>query len=122
MKIYTSLLAFAISSDGLCVLTDKADNPPSWVVPDSDRETLDIVRDGFYNISGIDKVFHPYYQQSLTCEFFANKHKEIYIIYSIYLPSVCELIDRGFQWTLLSNLNQDILLYNIIRYIYSSRK
>lgn len=122
MKLFTTLLVFASSKSSPCILTSKDNQPPTWIVPDSDRHTLDVVRDGFYNISGIDRAWHPFYDRPVTHEFFPNKHKEIYIVYSAYLEAPCKLVDTSYKWTDVRDLYSNEKAYRFITHAFNCGK
>lgn len=122
MKVYTSLITFALDKNEVSVLTDQNDNVPTWSLKDEEKETLDIVRDGLYNISGIDKNWYGNFNQAGVFEFWLMNHKYIYIIYTIYFPSTFNLTNELYKWTNIKNIKEGNQLYNIIRYLYGLRK
>lgn len=122
MKVYTSLLTFAPENKDAFVLTDSARNPPTILLNNKSGDTLDLVRDSLYNISGVSPSFYGQFNQAAFFETTIDQEKYIYLIYTIYFPKVFDLINQSYRWTKLSELDEEGNLYNIIRFIYGSRK
>jgi hypothetical protein len=122
MKVYMSLLAFAPENKEACVLTDQAGNTPTILLNDKSGETLHIVREALYNISGVSPSFYGHFNQAGFFEVTKDQNKYIYLIYTVYFPAIFDLVNQSYKWTKLSELADDGELYNIIRFIYGSRK
>lgn len=118
MKVYTTLLAF---SQGVKLITDKSNQPPTCLVLDTEEDTLATVRKILHFVSGVDPGFYPYINQAGTFEYFEDE-KLIYIVYVVYFPSTFDLVNDGYKWTSVGELKNDSKLYSIIRYIYGNKK
>lgn len=122
MKIYAVLLSLAKNKDSVECIIDAKSQPPAWILRDEEKDSLGIVRSGLYSISGVDPTYYPYINQAGTFEYFRENEKEIYIVYTVYFPSIFELVNEAYQWKNISELDINSKFYNIIRYIYGSKK
>lgn len=121
MKVCASLLVFTGEAG---VLTDKEGQPPTWILDDSPKDSLEVVRTGLYSISGVSPVFYGHIDQAGTFEFFDTEipEKKIYIVYVIYFPQKFILANEVYIWKNMGELNTSSRLYNIIRYIYGNKQ
>lgn len=121
IKIYTSIAVFGIKNKLPYIVCDSDKNIPTWEMTNSEKQSLDLVRDGFYNISGVSPVFYGHVEQNGVFEFWDGKYKQIYILYSVYFPEIFDLSNKTYLWTEITGLDQDSKFSKMIRYIYRSR-
>lgn len=119
MKVYAGLVCLAKENKSVKVLVDSNDKFPSWTLTDTTPESLELVKSGFFSITGIQN-WPLYFNQSGVFEFLSNQ-KDIYIVYDLYLPAVCTLASNSYKWVDLFNLEGDKNNMSIIRYISTKR-
>lgn len=120
MKVYAGLVVLAKDGPSVKVLVDSQGYFPTWTVTEKSPESLDLVKQGFYNITGMSN-WPVYFKQAGFFEF-SGLEKRLLIVYNVYLQSKCELSCTGYSWTDIREISCDSEMEKIIRYIASKRE
>lgn len=120
MKVFGGLVCLAKQGKSVQVLMSVANQLPTWLLTDTSTDSLNLVKEGFNNITGTRSwPFH--FVQSGTFEYVVDGEKHIYIIYHVYLPAICEFASNVYKWVALEDLDTEHNMMSIIRYIVSKR-
>lgn len=119
IEVFAKLIVMAIQGQSCKILAGCDRELPSWLLK-GNRQSLEVVQDGLYNISGISKSFFPLIKQECVIEEY-EKGKFIDIVYTCYFPEIFEISSSSFKWWDLTDF-KDTNTYNLIMYIHGQRK
>ena len=122
MNVYAALALFCKhdKSKGV-VAVDSLKGLPKWILTDSPKDSLSLVRDGLTEITGIKGWHSILFGQVGAFESMSEDGKDVLIVYDVYLEGN-QNIFNGYSWLPINELEKlDENSMSIIRYIVSKR-